>query len=451
MKIDKKTIFSIGIVLLFVGSIFAIITTGGDRPRPGSDINGDLNVNLTPVNYTSQFDANVLEVFPQIIVAGKPVDYDHTAIDDKLLELQGLKSRNIAFRQVDEENISAVINLNIVAEKKEEIISKIKELNIIEEPIEIYQHALLSVPAEVNFTNDANQTIDYAFGAIPIEGIINVETIKEDNIAVTCFATFTGQKLVSATGIEMYNNSSSPQMLISSGDFNVIDYDDVVYSHIDFEFNEIDSNTGSDQDIEYKINKKYPNSKVTSEITKPLIFKNGDNNTEKITETLNNVKTMIETNAKDRNITDDFDSSFDFEVDENTTTITFENNFKQGFHNYVLSAITHAIDYELTASDNTEQVIVQMPVITANIEFETNIDKEKIAEIVNKKPEELNLKTIANVDTSDLVIENKKYNYEQTSTQALVDYPEDLNKTSLTLTIQAYAQRDNILYLGLSK
>ena len=63
MKLDNKTIFSILLVLLFVGSIFAIMTTGGDRAKPGSDINSDLNVNLTPVNYNAQFDANVLEVF----------------------------------------------------------------------------------------------------------------------------------------------------------------------------------------------------------------------------------------------------------------------------------------------------------------------------------------------------------------------------------------------------
>lgn len=452
MKLDNKTIFSILLVLLFVGSIFAIMTTGGDRAKPGSDINSDLNVNLTPVNYNAQFDANVLEVFPQIIVAGKPVDYDQASIDNKLLELQGLKSKNVSFRQTEDGSINVVITLNILADKKQEIVSKIKELNIIEEPIEMYQYALLSVPAEVNFTNDNNQEILYSFGATPIEGIINIETLKEDNISVACYATFSGQKLLSATGIEMYNISSYPQMLISSGDFNVISYDDIIYSEINFDFNENNMGGSVDQYLEYKINKEYPNSKVTLEVTKPLIFNNGNNNKEEITETLNNIKTTTAKQMKDLNATGDFNNSFDFEVDENTTTVTFGNYFKHNFLNYILNKILFDLKYLPESGYTDNPLIVQRPVITANIEFETNyVDKEKLAEILNKKPEDLNLKTLVTVDTSNLIIENKKYNYEETSTQALVDYPQDLNKTTLTLQIQAYVQRDNILYLGLQK
>ncbi|HRS42253.1 MAG TPA: hypothetical protein P5530_00005, partial [Candidatus Diapherotrites archaeon] len=89
--------------------------------------------------------------------------------------------------------------------------------------------------------------------------------------------------------------------------------------------------------------------------------------------------------------------------------------------------------------------------ISAILNYE-NIDISKINNILEKYGfTDIKYKTIANVDTSNLIIENKKYNYEETSTQALVDYPQDLNKTTLTLQIQAYVQRDNILYLGLQK
>ncbi|HOZ35816.1 MAG TPA: hypothetical protein PLK55_02435 [archaeon] len=429
MKMDKKAIFSIAIVLLFVGSMFAIMTTGTNRTKPGSDINSDLNVNFTPVNYTTQFDANVLEVFPQIIVAGMPVDYDQTTIENKLLELQGLKSKNISYRQAEDGNINVVITLNITAEKKEEIVSKIKELEIIKEPIELYQYALLSVPADVNFTNDSNQTIEYSFGATPIEGIVNIDTLKEDSIFVSCFATFTGQKLVSATGIEGYNNSSSPQMLVSSGDFNVIDYGAQIY----LEAQTMLIYPKDKTEIEAEIKIDYNNTEITYNFTQNLIYTlTEDKNKEELKNALDNLK-----NEK---------LFSDYTLDEEN--LSLEVYLNEDINNTEYQNLKTQIK-EL--SDAT--VIVSEPKTNISIIFNyENIDVTKINNLLKSRGfSELKYKTIANVDTSNLIIEGKKYNYEQSTTQAFVDYPEDLNKTTLTLQIQAYAQRDNILYLGLQK
>lgn len=429
MKLDNKTIFSILLVLLFVGSIFAIMTTGGDRAKPGSDINSDLNVNLTPVNYNAQFDANVLEVFPQIIVAGKPVDYDQASIDNKLLELQGLKSKNVSFRQTEDGSINVVITLNILADKKQEIVSKIKELNIIEEPIEMYQYALLSVPAEVNFTNDNNQEILYSFGATPIEGIINIETIKEDNIFVACYATFSGQKLLSATGIEMYNLSSYPQMLISSGDFNVIGYDAKIL--LDAQTTLIYSK--DKKEIEEKIKTDYNDTEITFSFSQNLMFTiPEDKNTEELGIALDNLR---DENKFSNYSLNEEDLSLEVYLNEDTKDNEYQELKTQIKEISGATVITNEPKTNISAILNYE-----------------NIDISKINNILEKYGfTDIKYKTIANVDTSNLIIENKKYNYEETSTQALVDYPQDLNKTTLTLQIQAYVQRDNILYLGLQK
>ncbi len=350
MRVDKKTAFSIFIVLLCVGSMFAIITRGfgGDESQePLADLNTE------PVNYQAQFDAKVLDVFPQIIVAGRPVYYEENAINDKLLDIQGIKKKNTSFRQAEDGNISVVITLNVVAEKKQEIISEIREIEIIEEPIEIYQSALLEAPEDVNFSNDLNQSIEYYFGATPIEGIVNINTVKGDDITVVCYASFSGQQLISATGIEIYNSSNAPQMLFSSGEFDVVSIEPIIYLQTDI-------NSDDNQTI-----------------------------------------AILENKLKDYN--------FEINKDSDTLVIVFN-------------------------QENVSTEIINK--LFADNNINNNANKYKVAALV---------------DTSNVVIEGKKYNYDNNQTQALLDYPEDLDKETVTLNIQGYHQKDSLLYLGLSK
>ena len=293
----------------------------------------------------------------------------------------------------------------------------------------MYQYALLSIPAEVNFTNDNNQEILYSFGATPIEGIINIETIKEDNIFVACYATFSGQKLLSATGIEMYNLSSYPQMLISSGDFNVIGYDAKIL--LDAQTTLIYSK--DKKEIEEKIKTDYNDTEITFSFSQNLMFTiPEDKNTEELGIALDNLR---DENKFSNYSLNEEDLSLEVYLNEDTKDNEYQELKTQ------IKKISGAT--VITNEPKTN--------ISAILNYE-NIDISKINNILEKYGfTDIKYKTIANVDTSNLIIENKKYNYEETSTQALVDYPQDLNKTTLTLQIQAYVQRDNILYLGLQK
>lgn len=430
MKLDNKTIFSLLIVLLFVGSMFAIMTRGtGGQTKPSTDINSDININTKPISYQAEFDANVGEIFSQIIVAGKPVDYDQTAIESKLNELQGIKSRNMDFRQAADGNINLIINLNIQADKKQEIISKIKEINIISEPIEFYQQALIYAPEDVNFTNDSNQTINYYFGAAPISAIIGIDTEKGDKISTTCYASFTGQKLVSSTAIEMYNYSGSPQMLVSSGDFNVIAYEPQIY----IEAQTMLIYSKDKNEIEEKIKKDYNDAEITYNLSQNLVYTiPEDKNLEILKNDLNNLKNS---NLFTDYALDEENLSLEVYLKEDTNSTEYESIKKQ---------IKELSSATVIASEPKTNISILLNYGTA--------DMQKINSILEDYGfADIKYKTTANVDTSNLVIEGKKYNYEQPTTQALVDYPEDLNKTTLTLQIQAYAQRDNILYLGLQK
>ena len=430
MKADKKTLFSIFIVLLFVGSLFGIITYGGGRNTPApTDINGLQDINTEPVNYQAQFDANIIEIFPQIIVAGKPTDYDSTTVENKLLELQGVKNKTFTFRQTTDGSMNLIITISFVPEKKEEIISKIKELEIIEEPIELYQQALLSVPEDANFTSDSNQTIEYYFGEAPMEGVIGIDSLKGDSISVFCYASFSGNQLLSATGIESYNNSSSPQMLVSSGDFNVISYE----SQISLQAENMIIYSKDKNSLEEKIKKDYNNTEFSYNVTQNLIYNiSEDQNTEELEKDMNTLKE----NSKI------LDYSIDTEA--NTLEVYLKEDVSLEDYNLLKTQIK-----DLTNS----KIITSEPKITLNILFNySEIDIQKINEIISGFGfENAEYKTAAIVDTNNLVIEGQKYQYEQATTIASVDYPEDLNKTTLTLQIQAYAQRDKILYLGLSK
>jgi len=351
MKIDKKTAFSVFIVLLFVGSMFAIMTYGSrDNTSINQKIPEDLNLDPTP--YKAEFDSKVMEIFPQLIIAGKPVDYDKGVIETKLLDVSGIKNKKVGFNQLEDGNISVIIHINIDINKKEQIIEDIKNLEIIQEPLEIYQSALLTTTKDINFTSDTNEIIEYTFGAAPFEGIVNYNTSKGDDLSVVCYASFRGKQLISATGIEVKNQSNAGQWLFSTGDFNIISFEPKIYLSTDI---------------------------------------NSDDN-----EAIN----VIKNNIKDYN--------FETIIDSEKLAIVFN---------------------------------------------EENIDVSKIDKIFENLGKDISTnkyQKVAMVDTQELIIKNKEYDYEQ-QTQALVDYPEDINKTIVTLNIQAYIQKDNLLYLGLSK
>lgn len=430
MKADKKTLFSIFIVLLFVGSLFAIMTYGGGRnTNPNTDINGIPDTNTEPVNYQAQFDANISEIFPQMIVAGRPIEYDQAGIENSLLELQGIKNKTLSFRQAADGNINLIITISYMPDKKEEIISQISQMAIIEEPIEFYQQALLDIPEDVNFTNDSNQTVSYYFGETPMEGVVNIESLKGDSINVACYASFSGNELISATGIETYNNSSSPQMLVSSGDFNVVGYE----PQISLQAETMLIGSKDKNDLEAEIKKDYNDTEFSYNISQNLIYNiSEDKNLENIETDVNALKNNLKI------------SDYSLDTEAKTLEVYLKEDTSVEDYNLLKTQIK-----DLTGSLTT----TSEPKTNLNILFNySEINIAKINEIVSSFGfENSKYKTTAIVDTSDLVIEEKNYQYEKTTTQASVNYPEDLNKTTLTLSIQAYAQRDKILYLGLMK
>jgi len=418
MKLDKNTIFSLLIVFLFIGSIFAMIAYS-DNTEPTNPTPPENNDNLDFVNYTAQFDANVNELFPQILIAGKPLDFEESTINEKLLDVSGIKSKQLEFRTDQDGNITLILTLNIILEKKEEIIEQIKTLDIFEQT-EVYQFGLLNIPEHLTFTNDQNQEIEYTFVKTYMEGILGIETQKEDNLSVVAYATFRGTELINSRAIEQVNNSNQFQMLVDFKNFEILGFKDTIYTQ-----------------IEINLNEEYDVEDIKNQITE--IYENTTFETQVINE--------LKLNTKDLNVSEKLELLkeeglfLNYISDENATNISFDNN--------IISNYLETKEKILTELKLTEDFILEELKININVTFENEeIDTEEINQITNKT---LEYQILAEVDTTDLTLSGKTYTYSEETTEVLLDYPEDLNKTEIELNVQGYYQRDNLLYLGLSK
>lgn len=418
MKLDKNTIFSLLIVFLFIGSIFAMIAYS-DNTEPTNPTPPENNDNLDFVNYTAQFDANVNELFPQILIAGKPLDFEESTINEKLLDVSGIKSKQLEFRPDQDGNITLILTLNIILEKKEEIIEQIKTLDIFEQT-EVYQFGLLNIPEHLTFTNDQNQEIEYTFVKTYMEGILGIKTQKGDNLSVVAYATFRGTELINSRAIEQVNNSNQFQMLVDFKNFEILGFKDTIYTQ-----------------IEVNLNEEYDVEDIKNQITE--IYENTTFETQVINE--------LKLNTKDLNVSEKLELLkeeglfLNYISDENATNISFDNN--------IISNYLETKEKILTELELTEDFILEELKININVTFEyEEIDTEEINQITNKT---LEYQILAEVDTTDLTLSGKTYTYSEETTEVLLDYPEDLNKTEIELNVQGYYQRDNLLYLGLSK
>lgn len=415
MKWDKKTIASVILVVLFLGSILAtgLVELLREKEEGGVD--------QTPQEqkqelYFAESDANVLELFPQLSIVAKPLDYDQEIIQQKFDEIEGIKNTTIQFTQEDENNFFVMINANIDGEKKEEIEKNILDINILKE-IELYQSALLKVPYTITFTNDQNKEIEQAFVSEKIEGIIKNTTKKGDQLSIMIQGIFQGESMVYVRGVEQQNLSESIQMLFSEGEFEIIDWED---KFLIFGTTEIDNNTSALKEI---IDQN--NTNIEKNYLGDLIIKDNNLSLEKI-------------------------------MDKNESIVLDYNKTGQELILTLDATNLNLESYNLLIKDLQEQdqnlTIIQKPKTQLNISFDAEkIEEDLINKINNLNITELNIKKSAKIDVSEIIVEEKEYQYDQNITSSWLNYPEDINKTKEIFTLQGYVSRDQILYLNLTK
>ena len=415
MKWDKKTIASVILVVLFLGSILATGLVELLREKEEGDVDQTPQEQKQEL-YFAESDANVLELFPQLSIVAKPLDYDQEIIQQKFDEIEGIKNTTIQFTQEDENNFFVMINANIDGEKKEEIEKNILDIDILKE-IELYQSALLKVPYTITFTNDQNKEIEQAFVSEKIEGIIKNTTKKGDQLSVMIQAIFQGESMVYVRGVEQQNLSESIQMLFSEGEFEIIGWE---------------------------------NKFLISGITEI------DNNTSALKEIIDQNNTTIERNYLGDLIIKDNNLSLEEIMDKNGSVVLDYNKTDQEL---ILTLDTSSLDlesYNLLINELQELdqnlTIIQKPKTQINISFDAEkIEEDLINKINNLNITDLNIKKSAKIDVSEIIVEEKEYQYDQNITNSWLNYPEDLNKTKEIFTLQGYVSRDQIFYLNLTK
>ena len=283
--------------------------------------------------------------------------------------------------------------------------------------IEIYQSALLKVPYTITFTNDQNKEIEQAFVSEKIEGIIKNTTKKGDQLSVMIQAIFQGESMVYVRGVEQQNLSESIQMLFSEGEFEIIGWE---------------------------------NKFLISGITEI------DNNTSALKEIIDQNNTTIERNYLGDLIIKDNNLSLEEIMDKNGSIVLDYNKTGQEL---ILTLDTSSLDlesYNLLINELQELdqnlTIIQKPKTQLNISFDAEkIEEDLINKINNLNITDLNIKKSAKIDVSEIIVEEKEYQYDQNITNSWLNYPEDLNKTKEIFTLQGYVSRDQIFYLNLTK
>jgi hypothetical protein len=418
MKFDKNTIFSIVIILLFVGSIGA---AGLLYYNPSSKNNSNNNPQPTETKqYTAEEESTVLEIFPNFLVYTIPNIYDQTELENKIRSIEGVETINIEF--IEQNEIIALINVKYNTEKQEEIYFALQQLDCFEQ-IEVFKNGLIETPEEINFSSvDTNETKEYYYPVQKAEGYVLYNTQKEDKIVAQIIGFFQNDVLVHILAQEQQNLSNVQKMFFDQKTYTIDSWNDVYYINAETTiYNSIDVN---------QIKESFDDDEVDLYVSKQLIL-SCDKNVLEIKEEILGLKEGKEHVA---NIV----------VDENIS-VSFNQDITLEKYTSLINEVNELLEEEAT--------IVSEPIKIIDIV----VSKESIdLEDIENKLTEMNLELIniqrsADVLLDDLFFEEIEYVYDTNITQTNLDYPEDMNKTEILFDVQGITQRNQILYIVLKK
>jgi hypothetical protein len=417
MKNNKNAIFSLFIIILFIGSIVAAgilyynPDTNQNTPGETSD--------LPQTSFFTELEGTVEEIFPSFIVIGAPTVYEETIIENTLREIDGITSINVSFTNL-EEDIMAIVHISYDKDK-EEIYSKINELEIFDE-ISVFKNALLEISKEITFiNNDTNETKDYFHPPGKVEAYVSYNTEKEDQITANIFAVFQGNALVHMVGEELQNQSLSQEFIFDQKTYPLDSWNDLIVLTAETNIrNNIDINMLKEEFVEDNLE---INIIDDLEITT-------DQNVTEIEEDIKKIQ----------------------EEQESVTNIDLENNVSFMFEeNLTLEKYLLILEDISTIIEDFEIIKEPKQSITINFNKE-NIDVEEITTKLNNYNVEIkNIQKSANIKITDTTFNEKEYSYEQETTEAMLDYPNDTNKSEFLFDVSGIVQRDDMLYLGLRK
>jgi hypothetical protein len=402
----KETILSLVLVILILGSIIGMAV--GTRPDVDDPVIEDPEDEKELKTYFTNANATVLDTYPELLIVSKTDVFENSVVEGDLLKIEGITRVVVEFDK-QEEDFIVIIRAIIDDSKKEEIINSIYDINYFtSDPIEFYKQADLDLNEKVTFTNDENKTLEYDFVDYRVQGIIGIDTLKEDVVSGQIQALFRGEMPETLMFYEISNVTASPEMITENINLEVLEWKEEYL--IDVSFNlEDDLNISENIDGNFQVNRDFQG--------------------------------LLEYQI-DQNISYDlnYPTIEDFFIDENKISFVLkEIDYNQ--YTQTLSALEEINLFE--------ENIITRPEIKYSI---TTTEVENITTEIETLPFlEKNTFKKAIFDISTITIEDVEYTYKEETIDVWLEYPQDLEKTNFDLFFQGYALRDELMFVNLQK
>ncbi len=229
---SKQQLWSLVILVVMVGSLFAAITydsQGGSQQNPNVPV-PPVQQNTTRVSYTAkQVPVKVLQVFPTAILVGTTTEFNVANVDAELRKLPGIfgVSGSEFFEPPDKTaNFRTSVKFSS-SEKMPEALRAIADANILS-GYNLFPSALVSIPENIEFRNDdADLNYTYKPQNRQAQVIVTMDTRKGDSLEVTLNADFQGQRLAAMSGLIERNLDSAPKFSAVNNAFTISSLEDV--------------------------------------------------------------------------------------------------------------------------------------------------------------------------------------------------------------------------------
>ena len=219
MNFDTKTIFSIFISVLMIGSIvgFTAFYSFPDQEQ-GSDTGDGPVLPPTAIDFVAEnIEVRVDQMLPTMSIRAETTETDLTAINTSIYAIEGIKRVNAGFEQspytflgtgyvfVAEISFDSDLNLGFVIEKLEEETSL--------QYIDGYTFALVELPSAIEMQSEnsalgLSQT--YEFSENISEALVSFDAMEDDQLTVLITATFIGADATNVMAFEEENLTAAP-------------------------------------------------------------------------------------------------------------------------------------------------------------------------------------------------------------------------------------------------
>ncbi len=250
MEFDLKTIFSIFISVLLIGSIVGV-TAFYSFPdqKPDSD-NGDKPVlPATSIDFVAEnVVVKVDQMLPTMRIQAETTETDIIAVNNSIYAIEGIKRLNAGFEQspytflgkgyvyVAEISFDTDLNLDFVIERLGQETSL--------EYIDGYTFALVEFPSEIEMqSRDSALGLSrtHAFSENISEALVGFDAMEGDQLTVSVSATFVGADATNIMAVEEENLTAAPVQKSSEIEAEVVSLESLLLFEAGLPYSLLDS------------------------------------------------------------------------------------------------------------------------------------------------------------------------------------------------------------------